>query len=70
MMNRKQGPSNSMPKILVTFRCLSISIIPQEPIIFSESVFKNLDPTEKYSYERLWSVLKKKSVEEVHLRKK
>ena len=37
----------------------SISIIPQEPIIFSETVRKNLDPTEKYSDEKLWSVLEK-----------
>ena len=37
----------------------SISIIPQEPIIFSETVRKNLDPTGKYSDENLWSVLQK-----------
>ena len=37
----------------------SISIIPQEPIIFSETVRKNLDPTGKYSDEDLWSVLQK-----------
>ena len=37
----------------------SISIIPQEPIIFSETVRKNLDPTGKYSDDNLWSVLQK-----------
>ena len=37
----------------------SISIIPQEPIIFSETVRKNLDPTGQYCDENLWSVLQK-----------
>ena len=36
----------------------SISIIPQEPIIFLDNVRKNLDPFESYSDEYLWEVLK------------
>jgi ABC-type multidrug transport system fused ATPase/permease subunit len=41
----------------------SISIIPQEPILFSGSVRRNLDPFGERSDERLWEVLDK-----VHLK--
>ncbi len=37
----------------------SISIIPQEPILFSGSVRRNLDPFGERSDERLWEVLDK-----------
>ncbi len=36
-----------------------ISIIPQEPVLFSESVRKNLDPFGERSDEILWDVLEK-----------
>ncbi|XP_072396581.1 ATP-binding cassette subfamily C member 4-like [Diabrotica undecimpunctata] len=42
---------------------LNVSIIPQEPILFSESVRYNLDPFEKYSDEILW-----KAIENVELK--
>ena len=34
-----------------------ISIIPQEPILFSGSVRKNLDPFDEYGDEKIWNVL-------------
>ncbi|PNF43102.1 Cystic fibrosis transmembrane conductance regulator [Cryptotermes secundus] len=40
-----------------------ISIIPQEPVLFSESLRHNLDPFQQYSDEALWS-----SLEEVDLK--
>ena len=48
----------------------SISIIPQEPIIFSDSIRRNLDPTEKYSDSDLWSVLEKVQLKEFISEKK
>ena len=41
----------------------SISIIPQEPVIFSESVRRNLDPTDQYSDHELWEALRKVQLE-------
>ncbi|KAH8324273.1 hypothetical protein KR074_002950, partial [Drosophila pseudoananassae] len=41
-----------------------ISIIPQEPVLFSGSIRYNLDPFEEYSDEKLW-----RSLEEVNLKK-
>ncbi|XP_060517933.1 ATP-binding cassette subfamily C member 4-like [Cylas formicarius] len=41
-----------------------ISIIPQEPVLFSGTLRKNLDPFDEYSDEVLWNAL-----EEVELRK-
>lgn len=35
----------------------SISIIPQEPILFSGTVRKNLDPFDEYSDDAIWSAL-------------
>lgn len=35
----------------------SISIIPQEPILFSGDIRRNLDPFEEYSDEAIWSAL-------------
>lgn len=35
----------------------SISIIPQEPILFSGNVRRNLDPFEEYSDDAIWSAL-------------
>ncbi|ALC40250.1 CG31793, partial [Drosophila busckii] len=40
-----------------------ISIIPQEPVLFSGSIRYNLDPFEQYSDTKLWQVL-----EDVHLK--
>lgn len=49
---------------------LNISIIPQEPILFSASIRYNLDPFEKYSDEVLWEALEnvelKKSVTDLN----
>ncbi|XP_074031100.1 LOW QUALITY PROTEIN: probable multidrug resistance-associated protein lethal(2)03659 [Leptinotarsa decemlineata] len=42
----------------------SISIIPQEPVLFSGTLRKNLDPFDEYEDEILWSAL-----EEVELKK-
>lgn len=36
-----------------------LSIIPQEPVLFSGTVRFNLDPTEKYQDAELWNVLEK-----------
>lgn len=43
----------------------SISIIPQDPTIFSESVRQNLDPIQLYSDEVLWDVLRKVQLEPI-----
>lgn len=34
-----------------------MSIIPQEPVLFSESMRKNLDPMDEYSDYTLWNAL-------------
>lgn len=34
-----------------------MSIIPQEPMLFSGSLRKNLDPWDEYSDKQLWEVL-------------
>lgn len=34
-----------------------ISIIPQEPVLFSGTIRKNLDPFDGFSYDVLWNVL-------------
>jgi ATP-binding cassette subfamily C (CFTR/MRP) protein 4 len=38
-----------------------ISIIPQEPVLFSESLRHNLDPFDQYSDEALWNSLEEVS---------
>lgn len=35
----------------------AMSIIPQEPMLFSGSLRKNLDPWDEYSDKQLWEVL-------------
>jgi ABC-type multidrug transport system fused ATPase/permease subunit len=35
-----------------------LSIIPQDPILFSGSIRINLDPFNEYSDEQLWNALK------------
>lgn len=42
-----------------------ISIIPQQPVLFSASVRYNLDPFNEYKDEKIWSALN-----EVHINKK
>ena len=37
----------------------SLSTIPQDPSIFSETVRKNLDPKGNYEDEKLWQILEK-----------
>lgn len=44
---------------------LNISIIPQDPVMFSNTVRYNLDPFGTASEEEIWGVLKKVSMEEV-----
>ncbi|CAH0551541.1 unnamed protein product [Brassicogethes aeneus] len=41
-----------------------ISIIPQEPVLFSGSMRKNLDPFEEYSDETLWNALEQVEMKE------
>jgi len=36
---------------------INLSIIPQEPIIFADSVRVNLDPFDSYSEDELWNIL-------------
>lgn len=38
-----------------------ISIIPQEPVLFSGTLRKNLDPFEEYSDATLWEALEQAS---------
>ncbi|KPU73242.1 uncharacterized protein Dana_GF26917 [Drosophila ananassae] len=42
-----------------------ISIIPQEPVLFSGSIRYNLDPFEEYSDEKLWRSLEEVKLKEV-----
>ena len=39
-----------------------ISIIPQEPVLFSGTIRKNLDPFDEYEDPVLWSALEEVSV--------
>ncbi|XP_044266867.1 ATP-binding cassette subfamily C member 4-like isoform X2 [Tribolium madens] len=41
-----------------------ISIIPQEPILFSGTVRKNLDPFDQYQDDQIWDVLEKVKLKE------
>lgn len=43
----------------------SISIIPQEPLIFTGSVRYNVDPFGEHSDDRLWEVLEEVQLKEV-----
>ena len=45
--------------------CLSLSIIPQDPITFSNSVHYNLDPFEEKSVNELWEALQKVQLEAI-----
>ena len=42
---------------------LKIGIIPQDPVVFSGSVRKNLDPFSAHSDEQLWEVLRRAELE-------
>jgi ABC-type multidrug transport system fused ATPase/permease subunit len=44
---------------------LNLSIIPQEPVIFSNTVRYNLDPFNTSNNDELWDVLRKVQMEEV-----
>lgn len=44
---------------------LNLSIIPQDPVIFSNTIRYNLDPFKKASDEEIWEVLKKVQMSEV-----
>lgn len=52
-------------KIGTTTLRLNLSIIPQDPVIFSNTVRYNLDPFKTCSDEELWDVLKKVKMGEV-----
>ncbi|KAK5646550.1 hypothetical protein RI129_005014 [Pyrocoelia pectoralis] len=43
----------------------TISIIPQEPVLFSGSIRKNLDPFEEYSDDVIWSALDQVKLKDV-----
>ena len=43
----------------------SISIIPQDPELFSGSIRLNLDPFSQYSDDALWTVLKKSKLDKL-----
>ncbi|KAB0798602.1 hypothetical protein PPYR_09595 [Photinus pyralis] len=43
----------------------SISIIPQEPVLFSGSIRKNLDPFEEYTDDVIWSALEQVKLKEL-----
>ena len=47
----------------------AISIIPQDPVLFSGSLRFNLDPFDQYSDGELWEALDKASLKEVLLRR-
>ncbi|KAL6254636.1 hypothetical protein P5V15_013943 [Pogonomyrmex californicus] len=51
---------------LSDLRC-KISIIPQEPVLFSESLRYNLDPFNQYDDMRLWEVLRQVELNDVAL---
>ena len=42
-----------------------ISIIPQEPVLFSGSLRKNLDPFDEYSDEAIWDALKQVELKDI-----
>ncbi|KAJ3017159.1 UNVERIFIED_CONTAM: hypothetical protein HDU68_011823 [Siphonaria sp. JEL0065] len=43
----------------------NLAIIPQDPILFSGTLRKNLDPWNKYTDEQIWSVLEKCGMKDV-----
>jgi ATP-binding cassette subfamily C (CFTR/MRP) protein 5 len=42
----------------------SISIIPQDPILFSGTIRSNLDPFNEFSDEEIWDVLRRASMKD------
>ncbi|XP_050293465.1 probable multidrug resistance-associated protein lethal(2)03659 [Anthonomus grandis grandis] len=52
-------------KLPLTKLRASISIIPQEPVLFSGTLRKNLDPFDEYTDEAIWSALEEVELKQV-----
>lgn len=59
-----------LDSISLKYRRKGMSIIPQEPIIFSTTVRENLDPYNQYSDADIWSALEQCELKDVIVREK